>query len=516
MAIEEIQISVDAIEYQRVKRDLKKYVQAKFAKHAQIHTVQILKKSLDARSRQIKYHLRLALFSGDSHPQKVSLPKNKPLNNSNTAHVIGFGPAGIFAAFKLIQLGVKPIVIERGKAVSIRRRDVAKLNRGEKLDPESNYCFGEGGAGTFSDGKLYTRSTKRGPTEEVLRNFVFHGADPNILYEAHPHIGTNKLPGIIERMRQTLIEQGADIRFSSQLTDLSVENDKIVSVSINGKEEDCEKLILATGHSARDIFELLHSKNILIEAKPFAMGFRLEHPQDLINDIQYHKHVHRAVLPPASYRVVEQVQGKGVFSFCMCPGGIIAPALTADGEVVVNGWSPSKRNGEFANSGWVTEINEEDWKSYQDKGPLAGLYFQKEIEKRAHELAGDPLKVPAQNLQDYITGSKSKELNQCSYHPGLVSVDLNNLYPKDINIRLKTGLQLAGKKLKNFISKDAIITAPESRTSSPVRIPRTEDLRHPEVQNLYPCGEGAGYAGGIVSAAIDGMRVALKLSEESD
>ena len=515
MAVEEIEFSMNAVEYQRVKNDLKKYVRDAYPQHAQIHTVRIKKKSLDARSKKIKYHLRLALYSGDSKPEPINLPDFKNVDSGQTAHIIGFGPAGIFAAFKLLELGIKPIVVERGKAVSDRRRDVAKLNRGELLDPESNYCFGEGGAGTFSDGKLFTRSTKRGPTEEVLRNFVVHGADPNILYEAHPHIGTNKLPTIIEHMRQTLLEHGAEIRFSSRLTDIEYEGDSVAAVYINGKREPCQKLILATGHSARDVFELLNSRGILIEAKPFAMGFRIEHSQDLINDIQYHKHVHRSVLPPASYRIVEQVKGKGVFSFCMCPGGIIAPALTADGELVVNGWSPSKRNGEFANSGWVTEINEDDWKAYKGEGALAGLRFQQFIEHRAANLSGDPLKVPAQNLTDYLAGIRSTTLNKCSYHPGLVSTDLNDLYPEPINTRLKEGLKQAGKKLKSFISKEAIITAPESRTSSPVRIPRTENLNHPELKNLYPSGEGAGYAGGIVSAAIDGMRVAQKLAEQA-
>jgi uncharacterized FAD-dependent dehydrogenase len=399
------------------------------------------------------------------------------------------------------------VVIERGKNVKQRRRDVAQLNRDGILNPESNYCFGEGGAGTFSDGKLYTRSHKRGKIKDILELLVLHGANPNILYEAHPHIGTNKLPQIIEKLRETIVNSGGEVHFSSRLEDLKIEDGQIQEIQVNGEWQPCSSLILATGHSARDIYYLLHSHKVLIEAKPFAMGFRIEHPQDVIDEIQYHNSKYIQTLPPASYSLVTQVAGKGAFSFCMCPGGIIAPATTTEGAVVVNGWSPSKRNGPYANSGWVTEIGEEEWIDFKEHGPLAGLEFQKHIEEKAFEMGGKDNKVPAQNLLDYLKEKVSDNLNKSSYHPGMKSVNLNELYPEKINYRLREGLREMTRKLKGFNHGQAVVTAPESRTSAPVRIPRTKELNHPEITNLYPCGEGAGYAGGIVSAALDGVRV---------
>ncbi|MBR9859698.1 FAD-binding protein [bacterium] len=511
----EKEITLDAFKYEGSKDDLISLVAEEFPSISEeINDVVIERKSLDARSKQIKVHLRLSIYTGESTAVPLKMPEFKPLRSEDPVHVVGFGPAGIFAAFKLLQEGYQPIILERGKAVRERRRDVAKLNRDGILNSESNYCFGEGGAGTFSDGKLYTRSHKRGKIREILELFVLHGADPAILYEAHPHIGTNKLPGIIEQMRNTLIRKGAIVRFNAKLTGIQFEGNQIKTISVNGKREACEELILATGHSARDVYEMLFNSNIKIEAKPFAMGFRIEHPQELINQIQYHKHKNREVLPSASYSLVEQVEGKGVFSFCMCPGGIIAPAATSQGELVVNGWSPSKRNGPYANSGWVTEIGEDEWKEFHDAGPLAGLKFQQQIENKAFKLAGGSLKVPAQNLKDYLANRTSENLNENSYHPGVVAVNLNELYPEEINSRLRKGLEASCKKLKGFNSEKAIVTAPESRTSAPVRIPRTEHLHHPELLNLYPCGEGAGYAGGIVSAALDGVRVAKALAQK--
>lgn len=508
VAIDIVEISITIQEYDKHTQDLQTFFKSKLGKkYGDINVIKTLKKSLDARKSVIKYNLRLEVYSGKDHPKKISSPLYAPLNEKQTVHIIGFGPAGIFAALQCLQFGLKPIVIERGEAVKERRRDVAKLNRSGEMNTESNYCYGEGGAGTFSDGKLYTRSMKRGKIQEILELFVLHGADENILYEAHPHIGTNKLPQIIEKLRETILKKGGEIRFSSKLTDLIYEKEKITQLAINGEYEECKQVVLATGHSARDIYHLLHAKNIALEAKPFAMGYRIEHPQSLINKIQYHTEQNAAILPPAAYSLVTQVKGKGAFSFCMCPGGIIAPAATAEGEVVVNGWSPSKRNGGYANSGWVTEIGEEEWKEYRHHGPMAGLEFQQAIEQKAHTMGGGQFKVPAQNLVDFLANKKSKVLNSSSYNPGMTSVNLNELYPEAIAHRLREGLRAMTTKLKGFDHKDAMVTGPESRTSAPVRIPRTKQLHHTELTNLYPCGEGAGYAGGIISAALDGVRV---------
>jgi uncharacterized FAD-dependent dehydrogenase len=503
-----IELSIPIIEYDAHKEDLQAFFKSTVtSKYDDINVIQTLKKSLDARKSNMKYNLRLEIFTGKDTPDELKEPVYDKLDERHTVHIIGFGPAGIFAALHCLRVGIKPIVIERGKAVKERRRDVAKLNRSGEMNTESNYCYGEGGAGTFSDGKLYTRSMKRGKIQEILELFVLHGADENILSEAHPHIGTNKLPQIIEKLRETIIEKGGEVRFESKLTDIAYQNDTVKQVSINGEWENCQHVILATGHSARDIYELLHKKEIAIEAKPFAMGFRIEHPQELINTIQYHNKRNASILPPASYSLVTQVRGKGVFSFCMCPGGIIAPAATADGEVVVNGWSPSKRNGGYANSGWVTEIGEEEWKEYQHYGPLAGLEFQKAIEQKAYAMGGGDFKVPAQTLNDLLANKKSTALSKSSYNPGMTGVNLNKLYPEAISYRLREGLREMTKKLKGFDHKHAMVTAPESRTSSPVRIPRTKDMNHTELTNLYPCGEGAGFAGGIISAALDGVRI---------
>lgn len=509
-----IEISVPLKEYPAHDDNLQTFLSSKVTKIAgKINDIKILKKSLDARKTDIKYNLRLEIFTDNDWPEDLLMPDFPILNPKDTVHIIGFGPAGIFAALQCLLLGKKPIVIERGQAIKERRRDVARLNRDGELNTESNYCYGEGGAGTFSDGKLYTRSLKRGKIQEILELLVLHGADERILYEAHPHIGTNKLPQIIEKLRETIINKGGEVRFGSKLTNLKIEGDQLVELAINGFWEPCTRVVLATGHSARDIYYLLSDKKIAIEAKPFAMGFRIEHPQSLINNIQYHNEKNAAMLSPAAYSLVTQVAGKGSFSFCMCPGGIIAPAATDNGEVVVNGWSPSKRNGNYANSGWVTEIGEEEWGAFEHYGPLAGLEFQKYIEQRAYEMGGGQFKVPAQNLTDYLAEKTSVLLNESSYHPGMTSVDLNKLYPEAVNYRLREGLRAVSKKLNGFAHKDAVVTAPESRTSAPVRIPRTANLHHTQIINLYPCGEGAGYAGGIISAALDGARVVKAINE---
>lgn len=509
-----IELKMSPTDYERAKNNWLGYFQnhKEFAAE-RVVDVQLLKKSLDARKKEIVFNLRFEI-NPEKSADRLTDTLKKPRVWKGKVHIVGFGPAGIFAAIECIRQGLQPIVFERGKAVKDRRRDVAELNRNGIMNPESNYCFGEGGAGTFSDGKLYTRSHKRGKIAEVLQLLIEHGAHENIAYEAHPHIGTNKLPGIIENLRESILEAGGEVHFEHKLTDIVIVDDKLTSIEVNGRLLECEHLILATGHSARDIYELLYARNVELEAKPFAMGFRIEHPQSLVNAIQYHGSKYMEVLPPASYSIVEQVKSKGVFSFCMCPGGIIAPAATADGEVVTNGWSPSKRNGQYANSGWVTEVDAEAWKDHQAAGPLAGLRFQQEIERKAYDLAGGGFKVPAQNLTDFLAQRKSKEIYPCSYHPGVTSVELNSLYPEELSFRLREGLRAACKKLKGFDHEKAVVVGPESRTSAPVRIPRGEDLQHPGVQGLYPCGEGAGYAGGILSAAMDGIRLVKAIASE--
>jgi uncharacterized FAD-dependent dehydrogenase len=433
--------------------------------------------------------------------------------------IVGAGPAGLFAALKLLESGIKPIILERGKDVKARRRDLAVLNKQGIVNPESNYCFGEGGAGTYSDGKLYTRSSKRGDVNRILNLFVHFGADENILFESHPHIGTNKLPNIITSIRKKIIDCGGEIHFEKKVSDFIIKKEKIVGVKTNDAIVDGDAVILATGHSARDIFQLLYSKKIQIEFKPFALGVRVEHPQSLIDSAQYHCKIRGAFLPPASYSLVEQVEGKGVFSFCMCPGGIIAPAATAPGEIVVNGWSPSKRNNPFANSGIVVSVEEKDITTFKNYGPLSGMFFQQEVEQKAFLMGGGNVVAPAQRLIDFTENKISSSLPDCSYLPGITSIALKEVLPTFIYKRLQIAFKEFGKKMparyggKGYFTNDAVVVATESRTSSPVRIPRNEEtLQHPQVKNLYPCGEGAGYAGGIVSAAMDGEKVATQIA----
>ncbi|MBC8045432.1 MAG: FAD-binding protein, partial [Fimbriimonadaceae bacterium] len=397
-----------------------------------------------------------------------------------------------------------------GKNVRERRHDLAAINKKGIVNPESNYCFGEGGAGTYSDGKLYTRSDKRGNVKKVLETFVRFGADKNILIDAHPHIGTNKLPKIISTMRDTILNAGGEIHFNSKLTDIEIQFNSIKSVQINNTHLfNTDQLILATGHSARDIFELLHKKNILIEAKPFALGVRIEHPQQLIDKMQYHCDDRENFLPPSSYAMVQQINGRGVYSFCMCPGGIIAPCATSNDEIVTNGWSPSKRNNPFANSGFVVSIELKDLNKYSNSGALAGMYFQREIEKACFIAGGKDQIAPAQRMVDFVSKKISADLPDCSYQPGLRSFQLDEVLPAFISESLrKTFLEI--KKTKPiYFTNDAVCVAVESRTSSPVKIPRDDKtLQHVQIAGLYPCAEGAGYAGGIVSAAMDGMKVA--------
>ena len=482
----------------------------------EINHIELLKRSIDARRTPIKYNLRYAIYIGEDFIEKTSFFTPKNVSNSPTVGIVGSGPAGLFAALTAIENNIKPVIFERGKDVRARRRDLAKIHKEHLIDADSNYCFGEGGAGTFSDGKLYTRSKKRGNLKKVLEWFVHFGADKNILVDAHPHIGTNKLPQIIQSMREEIIKCGGEVRFEERVTDFEIEKNQIKALEINGKEwHKFKYVILATGHSARDIFELLRKKEVKMEAKPFALGVRVEHPQELIDEIQYHGQLSGEDLPPASYSLVTQVDGMGVHSFCMCPGGIVAPCATGTEEVVTNGWSPSKRNNPFANSGIVVQVEPKDLPNYDPNDPFVSLNFQKSVEHACWLAAGKTQAVPAQRLVDFVEGKISDNLPISSYQPGLVSVDLNTVLPKMIAKRLRKAFLDFGKKMNGFLTNTAVIHAPESRTSSPVKIPRDKiTLQHDEVTGLYPCGEGAGYAGGIISAAIDGIRCVESISAD--
>lgn len=478
----------------------------------EIRHIEILKKSIDARQKVIKINLKLLVYiQEDFKPPVLEFPNYQDVSGAEEVVIIGAGPAGLFAALRCLELGKKPIVIERGKDVRSRRRDLKRLNIEHVVNEDSNYCFGEGGAGTYSDGKLYTRSKKRGDVNRILELFVTFGATRQILIEAHPHIGTNKLPGIIQDITKTICDFGGEVIFNSRVVDLHLQNDEIKGISLaGGTKISCRKVILATGHSARDIFELLHRRNILIEAKPFALGVRVEHPQALIDQIQYKRQTRGAFLPPSAYSIVKQVGGRGVYSFCMCPGGIIAPCATSPGEIVTNGWSPSKRDQTTANSGIVVEVRPED---YQASGPtpLAAMYFQQEVEQKAWVEGGRTQVAPAQRLVDFSRGKLSADLPGSSYTPGISSVELGSVLPGFIHGTLQKGFEEFGKSLKGYFTNEAVVHATESRTSSPVRIPRDRiSLEHVQVKGLYPCGEGGGYAGGIVSAAIDGEKCAEK------
>jgi uncharacterized FAD-dependent dehydrogenase len=479
----------------------------------EIKHIEILKRSIDARQITTKINLKVAVYIKEEFVQRVEdFPQYQDVNGKDEVIIIGAGPAGLFAALKLIENGKKPIVIERGKNVRSRRIDLVNLTKKHIVNEDSNYCFGEGGAGTFSDGKLYTRSKKRGDVNKILDVFVRHGATPEIRVNSHPHIGTNKLPKIIEAIRDTIIQYGGQVLFDSRVIDIRIKNNTVKGVELqNGTKIEATKIILATGHSARDIFELLHQKKIAIEAKAFAIGIRVEHTQELIDQIQYKCKSRGVFLPPAPYSIVKQVGNRGVYSFCMCPGGIIAPCSTSPGEVVTNGWSPSKRNYPTSNSGIVVELKVKDFAKYEKYGPLAGVQFQKEIEQSAWILAGETQRVPAQRLVDYTNNILSTDIPKSSYIPGTTSAVINTIFPEFIAKNLQEGLRKIGKQMKGYYTNEAVVHAPESRTSSPVRIPRDGvTLEHPQIKGLYPCGEGAGYAGGIISAAIDGEKCAKK------
>ena len=510
--VKELQLRVNLVEERKDN-----ILQLKAAKKlginiADITSVKVLRKSIDARKKEVIFNYKVAVYINEPQPDTPDyIFEYQDVSNAKEIHIVGFGPAGMYAALRCIELGYKPIVLERGKNVQDRRRDLRAINQFHEVNPDSNYCFGEGGAGTYSDGKLYTRSLKRGDVRKIFENLVYHGATDQILVDAHPHIGTNKLPKIIQNIRETILKHGGEIHFEARVTDFIVKNNKLQAIQLqNGTEMAVNAVILATGHSARDIYELLHKKDILLKAKSFAMGVRVEHPQEIIDQIQYSCSGQRdELLPAAAYSLVHQVGNRGVYSFCMCPGGFIVPAATANGEVVVNGMSPSRRNNKFANSGIVVEINvDKDLPKYEKYGVLKGLQYQKDLEKLAFNAGGKSQVAPAQRLTDFVEGRLSSSLNDCSYQPGLNSSPLHSLLPKLIGSRLRKGFAAFGQKMHGYYTAEANIVGVESRTSSPVNIPRKENLEHPQIEGLFPCGEGGGYAGGIISAAMDGERCA--------
>ena len=473
----------------------------------------VLKKSIDARKRDVKIQLRIEILE-KGEKEKLNIEKKyKDVSNSEEVIIIGSGPAGLFAALTLLEKGKKPIIFERGKDVRSRRRDIAAINKKHIVNSESNYCFGEGGAGTYSDGKLYTRSKKRGSIIDILETLVYHGAKKDILIDAQPHIGTNKLPKIIANIRETILSFGGEIHFNTKVVDFIIEDNTIKGVVLQNNDKVLAKnTILATGHSARDIFNLLDKKSIDIKYKPFAMGIRIEHPQGLIDQIQYSCKERGPYLPPAAYKLVTQTNNRGVYSFCMCPGGFIVPAATNSGEIVVNGMSPSKRDSIFSNSGIVVEVKDEDLKPFEKYGELKGLHYQMSLEQNMCKLTPELQVAPAQRMVDFINKKTSNKLNKTSYQPGILSQPLHEILPTSISNSLSDSFKVFGKKMKGYLTNEANIIGLESRTSSPVSIPRNrENLQHLKIKNLYPCGEGAGYAGGIVSAAIDGKKVAERI-----
>ena len=480
-----------------------------------ITKVEVLRQSIDARKRQVKINVKLNIYIDEEAGQEtidISYPNvlEKP-----SVIVVGAGPAGLFAALQLIQEGFKPIVLERGKKVNERKKDIALINRNKDIDPNSNYAFGEGGAGAFSDGKLYTRSKKRGNIKNIINILIAHGADSNILKEAHPHIGSDKLPIIIKNIRETIINAGGEIYFQHHVNDFIIENNTVRGVRSNQKTFKGLAVIVATGHSAKDIYYLLNKKDIALESKDFAMGVRVEHHQKQIDSMQYHCDIRSDYLPAASYSLVQQVDERGVYSFCMCPGGFIVPAASNTQEIVVNGMSPSLRNSPFANSGMVVQIKQDDLIKYKKWGVLAGLKFQEEYEQLAFKNGGGQQIAPAQRLLDFINNKLSSDLPSTSYIPGVMSSPMHLWIPKNIRLRLQKGFEKFGQKMKGYLSNEAIIIGVESRTSSPIRIPRNKNtMEHIEIENFYPCGEGAGYAGGIVSAALDGESVAKQIGSK--
>ena len=482
---------------------------------ADITAINQIRRSIDARSSNPVFRISSRVYINESPiNEKAEIPY-KHVKSDKKIIIVGFGPGGMFAALRLIELGIKPVVIERGKDVQSRRRDLKAIQQEHIVNPDSNYCFGEGGAGTYSDGKLYTRSTKRGDVNKILRVLVQHGATPDILIDAHPHIGSNNLPKVVKSIRETILQNGGEIYFESKVTDFILENETVKGVIVNDNQEFLgDAVILATGHSARDIFYLLNKKGIKVEPKPFAMGVRIEHPQPLINEIQYHTKTKHENLPAASYSLACNIGDRGVYSFCMCPGGIVVPASTAPGEIVVNGMSLSRRDSPFANSGFVVSVTEKDWKKYDADFPFSALNFQKELEQLAFELGNRSQSAPAQRVTDFVEGKMSSNLPNTSYIPGLVSSPLHEKLPDFMVQNLKEALVIFNKKMRGYYTGEAQLIAVESRTSSPVRIPRDkESLMHIQTKGLFPCGEGAGYAGGIVSAAIDGENCANAITK---
>jgi uncharacterized FAD-dependent dehydrogenase len=501
----------DIFDHEKIKSQI---LQQEKLQPQNLNEFKIYKRSIDARGRNVIYRLKVLLYIDENSLPTIFKIEYPSVQNAKPVIIVGAGPAGLFAALRLIELGFKPIIIERGKDVKQRRRDLAVINKEGVINSESNYCFGEGGAGTYSDGKLYTRSDKRGDVNKMLQILVTHGATEDILVDARPHIGTNKLPQIITAIRETIINAGGEVHFNTKLTDIKIVDQQVKAAITNQGVFEASSIILATGHSARDIYELLKEKGILLEAKPFALGVRIEHPQSIIDQSQYNCEVRHDNLPPAYYSLVTQVQNRGVFSFCMCPGGIIAPCATEEKEIVVNGWSPSKRNNPYANSGTVVQVNIEDvTKDFNDAFAL--FDFQSEIERKAYEAGGGLLKAPAQRMLDFVNHKVSGDLPLNSYLPGLTSANLHDVLPPFIAKRLQQALPQFGNKMskgiKNagYYTNEAVLVGVESRTSSPIRIPRDkETLQHPQIKGLFPCAEGAGYAGGIISAAIDGQACA--------
>jgi uncharacterized FAD-dependent dehydrogenase len=476
-----------------------------------INDLRVIKRSVDARKKNIRINLTVEVFSGGDSVIPAILPfVPVDVTSKQEVIIIGAGPAGLFAALRLIELGLRPVILERGRDVSSRKKDIALISREQIVNPDSNYCFGEGGAGTYSDGKLYTRSKKRGDNTRVLELLCLHGANENILYEAHPHLGTDKLPGIIAEIRKSIIDAGGLFILEKKVTDFIIEGDTIKGVVTSDNSTFRSAfVILATGHSARDIYDICKNRGVDLEMKQFAVGVRVEHPQELIDMIQYHGISRGEFLPASSYNLAKQIDGRGVYSFCMCPGGFIVPSATSQEEVVVNGMSPSGRNSPYANSGIVVEIKPEDLVKYSSFGVLAGIEFQKELEREAWKNGGHTQRAPAQRLADFVNGDNSSSLPKASYFPGITSSPLHSWLPKSIGRRLRDGFRLFGHLMNGYLTNEAVILGVESRTSSPVRIPRDpEKLHHIRISGLYPCGEGSGYAGGIVSSAVDGMRAA--------
>ncbi len=476
-----------------------------------VKEITIVKRSIDARGSRPVFRLRCDVHIHENPVRETKILSSfKNVSHEREVFIIGAGPAGYFAALRLIREGLKPIVLDRGKDVQARRRDLRAIQQEGIVNPDSNYCFGEGGAGTYSDGKLYTRSQKRGKIVDVLRLLVEHGAAEDIMIDAHPHIGSNKLPKIVARIRETIIQFGGEVRFDCHVTDIDIEYNKIKGIHVNGNETiKTDAIILATGHSARDIYKLLDSKKVYMEAKPFALGLRIEHQQSLIDSIQYNQPIREENLPASSYSVVAQIKNVGVFSFCMCPGGLVVPAATAPGEIVVNGMSLSRRDSPFANSGFVTAISTEELNAIGYSGVFATMNFQQEIEQKMFKAGDGTQRAPAQRVTDFVDGRLSSGLNDTSYIPGLFSARVDELLPFFVADRLKRGVKEIGKKMKGYYTSNANFIGVESRTSSPIKIPRNkETYMHEGVEGLFPCGEGAGYAGGILSACMDGENVA--------